>query len=339
MRITRDTLLKIARESAQARVQRNRGIVCIYLTGSLLGDDPLLGGTTDIDLVFVHDSEPLDAREIVRLTDDVHLDIAHFAQAVFHQPRHLRVHPWIGPYLCANPIILHDSHHWFEFTQASVCAQFNQPEYVYARASAFAQQARAAWMGLHAGGLSGDDPAVMLRYLDALESGANAIASFSGAPLPERRLFLHLPARAAAIDRPGLAAGLEDLVLAADISPEEWSTLEPAWEAALGLASRLENAPARLRPPRPGYYTRAAAALREQSPVSALWLVLRSWTLALTALDENTPQRESWLALTRAAGLSGDPFGDRLAGLDSFLDSIEEALDAWASEYGIEPNI
>ncbi len=32
----------------------------------------------------------------MRLTDEVHLDIQHLSQTVFHQPRRLRLDPWIG---------------------------------------------------------------------------------------------------------------------------------------------------------------------------------------------------------------------------------------------------
>ena len=90
MRLTREALLKIARDTAAQKVRISRRILCIYLTGSLLTPDPFLGGTTDIDLIFIHDSEPIQPREIVRLTDEIHLDIGHYDQAVFHQPRHLR---------------------------------------------------------------------------------------------------------------------------------------------------------------------------------------------------------------------------------------------------------
>lgn len=339
MRITRDTLLKIARESVQTRVQRNRGIVCVYLTGSLLEDDPLIGGTADIDLFFIHDNAPLEKREIVRLTEDVHLDIAHFSQSVFHQPRHLRVHPWVGSYLCLNPIVLHDTHHWFEFTQASVCAQFNQPDYIHARVNTFAQQARQGWMALVGGGLADGDLALLLKYFDTLEAAANAVASFSGAPLPERRLLMHLAQRAQAINRPGLSAGMVDLLVDEEISTDDWQLLQPAWNSALEAAATLDNVPARLRPPRKGYYTRAAAALWEKLPVASIWLALRSWTLALSVLGEKAPQRDAWHALVELAGLSGQSFANRLDALDQYIDSLEEALDDWRSEYGLEPNI
>ena len=58
MRLTRETLIKIARDTAEQRVQISRRIICIYLVGSVLSDSPLLGGTTDIDLIIIHDSEP-----------------------------------------------------------------------------------------------------------------------------------------------------------------------------------------------------------------------------------------------------------------------------------------
>ena len=128
MRITREALLKLARNTVDLRTRLDRHLVCVYLTGSLLSNEPLLGGTTDIDLVFVHDSEPPVAREVERVSDEVHLDIAHFSQMVFQHPRSLRLDPWLGGYLIENPVVLYETQHWFEFTQASVAAQFNRPE-------------------------------------------------------------------------------------------------------------------------------------------------------------------------------------------------------------------
>ena len=116
MRITQGTLLKNAKNEAADRLRRDRHLVCIYLTGSMTTDSPLLGGATDIDLVIIHSSEPEQEREIVRVTDEVHLDIAHYPQMLFRDTRRLRVDPWLGSYLCLDPLVLHDSGHWFDFT-------------------------------------------------------------------------------------------------------------------------------------------------------------------------------------------------------------------------------
>ena len=106
MRITRDTLLKIARDTAAERVRVSRRVICIYLTGSCVVDEPLLGGTADIDLVIIEDGQPLLAREVVRLNDEISLDISHYAQEDFLHPRSLRVDPWLGPILYNKPTML-----------------------------------------------------------------------------------------------------------------------------------------------------------------------------------------------------------------------------------------
>ena len=338
MRITRETLLKLARDTVKTRVQRDRGILCVYLTGSLVHDDPLLGGVTDIDLIFVHDREPVVEREITRLSDEVHFDIAHYGQELFHQPRHLRVSPWVGPFLCGQALALHDSQHWFEFTQASVCAQFNQPENVLERAQTFGIEARQIWMDLHLGNTEGETRRA-LDYLRALERAANTVASFSGPPLTERRMFLQIAKRAQAAGRPGMADGLVDLLSENDVPLEVWQSWQPAWNAALEAAGRLEDVPPRLNPLRKYYYTRAANALWENDPPSSVWIALRTWSHALDILGENGPEMDTWRSALTRTGLNQERLPDRLAALDQYLDSVEEMLDQWAREYGIESRI
>ena len=79
MRVTRESLIRIAKETAQQRAFNDRGIIAAYLSGSLASDevDPLLGGTTDIDVILVHADEPVNRREFVKLTPDFHVDISH----------------------------------------------------------------------------------------------------------------------------------------------------------------------------------------------------------------------------------------------------------------------
>ncbi len=337
MRITRDHLLRLARENVQLRLQRDRRMVCAYLTGSLLTDEPLLGGTADIDLVFVHDSEPYTNREIVRLSEEVHLDIAHYSQMVFHQPRHLRVSPWIGPYLCHNPIVLHDSQHWFEFTQASVCAQFNDPENVYQRVGHFAATARQTWMDLQFNNLTGGTRRVS-AYLEALEDAANAVASFSGPPLAERRMLLQYLQRAKAINRPGLAAGLVDLIMPETVSEADWNAWQPGWTAALNAAARLDSVPPRLDAARRGYYQRAATALWEHEPAAAVWILLRTWALALQAVEATPELVDAWRAALVTLGLDPEALEGKLGQLDTYLDNVEEAMEDFAQANGIDSN-
>lgn len=334
MRITRDLLHKLARDNAEKIVRRNRGLICIYLTGSLLEEEPLLGGTTDIDLIVVHNSQPPYPREMVRLSDEVHLDIANLPLNDFYQPRNLRSDPWLGSFLCANPIVLHDTQHWFEFTQASAGAQFDQPENVVLRARKLAADARQIWVNLLEG-KSLDQPQQVLAYLSAIEKAANAVAVLSGTPLTERRFLLHFPQRAEAVERPTLAEELINLIVPPDFDPQEISAWLPAWKESLSAASQAEGVQPRLLPPRLPYYTRAAEALADSAPFPALWLVLRTWTQAALMLSSEPGQQRAWQGASQQLALDKANFTRRYAGLDAFLDSVEETLDRYAARYGV----
>jgi len=53
MRITRETLLKVAQDTIARREREKRDLLAVYLCGSfLLEDDYSLGGAADVDLVF-----------------------------------------------------------------------------------------------------------------------------------------------------------------------------------------------------------------------------------------------------------------------------------------------
>lgn len=334
MRITRESLHTIARETAEKYARRSRELVCIYLTGSLLTDSPLLGGTTDIDLVFVHASTPAYPREVVRVSDEIHLDIAHYPQSVFHQPRRLRHDPWIGGHLCLNALPLYDIQHWFEFTQAGAGAQFDLAENVIIRARKFAKTAREGWFALQS--LPASDAAEKnLQYLLALENAANSISVITGAPLTERRFIQHFPQRAADIGRPGLAAGLVDLFAVEGYSSTALARWMEPWRECLRAASQLENVPPRLAPPRFYYYERAAAALNEEEPPAALWLILRTWTRAIHLLEPGSEHHKTWEQACTEFELDQTHFESRLNLLDSYLDAVEDTLDEWGQKYGV----
>jgi hypothetical protein len=334
MRITRDLLLKVARDTATQRAKQERDLLCIYLTGSLLLDEPLLGGTADIDLVCVHNSTPPVEREIVRMTDEIHLDIAHYPETHYRQPRRLRLNPWLGGYLIENPILLYELQHWFEFTQASVAAQYNQPENVLGRAQPLVAAARQTWMELQmSGGQPG--PEQVWSLLKALEQAANAVAVLSGVPLVERRFLLSFPHRAAAVGRPELTAGLADLLTggrAEELSPA-WAGWMTGWQAALARCGETALCPPRLHPARRAYYLRAAAALWDEMPSAAVWIALRTWTLAVKSSGEPDPAWQSALNDLGLADASG--WEERLQHLDRFLDQVEETLDIWGHQNGL----
>jgi len=333
MRITRESLLKAARDVVNQRAGADHDLVAVYVVGSLLAEEPLLGGTTDIDLVFIQNRAPSQPREVVRLTAEVTLDIAYYNETEYRQPRHLRINAWLGSSLCETRIVLYDTQHWFEFTQSSVGSQFYIPENVLSRSRLQAEKARSLWLALQSE--TGPYIQSLLSYLKSVKSAANAVASLSGAPLTERRFLLNFPERAGAIDRPGLAAGLSGLLGADLAEPERIRTWLPGWHAAMQALEGGKDTPVRLSPARFPYYERAVEAiLASDHPQAALWPLLRTWTLACSHLAADSPHLSTWLEACDDLRLGPDHLAEKLSALDAYLDNIEETLEKWGEENG-----
>lgn len=335
MRITRDTLLRAAKTATQQRTLRDRHIVCVYLTGSIIDDLPLLGGTADIDLVFVHDQEPSEPREIARLTPDVHLDLAHHDQTLYGQPKKLRLDPWIGTYLIKDPIVLYGTMHWFEYVQASVAAQFYEPENVLKRARPLAERARQTWLNFQLDPQEANLQSIW-QYLEALEQSSNALALLNGPPITERRFLLQYPDRMKSLGYPGMADGLKDLLTVEPIASIELPHLVKHWQAALDFLGKQEHCPLALHPYRHPYYIRAVDALLEDQPAAALWIILRTWTRGMAHLDPGTEAWSEWQSAFHKMGYLGEGFSEHLNRLDAYLDQVETILDRWAEQNGVE---
>lgn len=331
MRINRGTLLKIARDTVTQRTRAGHGVLSAYLCGALLGDDYLLGGTVDIDLIFIHLDQVADSREIVRLTDEVHLDIAHHFQKDYSKPRVLRLHPWMGPTIFACKI-LYDPQHFMDFTQASVRGQFHRPDNVLKRAREPAEHARQIWFSFYKNMPPDPGPEELATYLRAVGHAANAIASLNGPPLTERRLLLTFQQRADAVGAPGLYPGLLGLLGAPNVDAETLRAWLPEWQSSIE-AIPLAESPTRLHPNRREYYLRAfKSILDKERPQAVLWPLLRSWTQAACILPVDAPPQAAWREACGHLGLLGSAFSERIAALDAYLDMVEERLDQWAEE-------
>jgi hypothetical protein len=333
MRINRNMLLKLANDTVEKSVNTDRTIMAIYLQGSLLSDSPLIGNTADIDLFFIHSDEVRLEREIVRISDEVHLDISHHSHRLYRQPRELRIHPWLGPavYGCK---IMYDPQHFIDFTQASVRGQFNNPTNVIARVQKQATHAREMWESFN------EQPRIpnmqdASLYLHALEHSANAIAGLNGQCLTERRFLPSLLQNTEAIQKPGLLKGFLGLIGAPAVDANSMRGWLPEWHAA--YSSLAENqAPVRLHPHRILYYERAIEAILEsQTALDALWPLWHTWTLIIGALPEDSHHRDAWQEAGETLGVLGDGFKNKIEGLDAYLDMVEESIEAWAQSNGV----
>jgi hypothetical protein len=75
--------------------------------------------------------------------------------------------------------------------------------------------------------------------------------------------------------------------------------------------------------------------LVSEHPQSTLWPLLRTWTQAVSLLPDSHAARNGWQDACQQLGLMGSDFGQRVDALDAYLDTVDEALDSWASENGI----
>lgn len=335
MRVTRDSLLRIAKETVQERAYNDPDIIAAYLTGSLRTPEPMLGGAADIDLVFVHKTPPLKSREFIKLTPDFHLDISRRAKDEFKSPRELRADPWLG-YEMYDPVLLYEREKFFDFVQASLRAgfDFEQPPLTLQRCRTLLSHGRGNWMDIaEFDGQAG--PKEIRKYMKSLFHAVNAVAELSGPPIWERRLLLDLPARAEAAQKPGMVAAVYGLLGANNIDAEKIKSWLADWKQALKLASETAGVDMRIHPARLNYYDKAAKALLESdTPLSALWLVLHTWTLSAAVMTGDHLQ--FWQSAVSELGLLGDRFTEKVEGLDHFLDEIEIMLEEIAAANGLD---
>jgi len=337
MRVTRESLIRIAKETAQERAFNDPDIIAAYLTGWLVSPetDPLLGGTADIDIILVHTNEPKHSREFAKLTPDFHLDLSHRAKSEFKRPRELRLDPWLG-WEMYDPMLLYEREKFFEFIQAGLRAgfEFNAPAPALQRSRLLLSHGRSIWRDL----LSIEDPVTpkdLTQYLKSLYHAVNAVAELSGPPLQERRLMLEFGPRAETAQRPGMNDGLLDLLGALSLDPSLIAGWLPEWKLAFEAAMENSRVDLRIHPARLNYYEKAMRALLEgEKPQAALWPLLQTWTLAVDVLPDQA--LNTWRSTCDQLGFTATGIEARVNGLDQYLDEVEVLLDELATQYGLE---
>lgn len=334
MRITRDLLIKLAKEAVAQQTKNDRNINVAFLLGSVATmDDPLLGGTTDIDILFLCENEPSVTRQVIKLSNEVTLDLMYARQKDYEPPRKQRSDPWRG-YVLYDPQPLYETRHFFEFAQASVRSEFDNPANVLARARYFSQPARASWMELQ---LSADDPGApeLMKFLHAVGDAANAVAVLSGPPLTDRRLLSEFPTRAVQAGLPELTGTLFNMLGIDRLEPAAALGWLGEWQSAVQVAIDRRADP-RLHALRLPYYRQAVEALlQSEYPSAALWLLLEPWTVAAANMSELREPAKTWYAAMDQMGLVGDQFADKMDLFDQYLDRLEETLEQYAISNGL----
>lgn len=329
MRITRDTLLKLAHDFTEKRLVPDRNVTAVFLVGSLRPEDAPLPPVLDIDLLVIYNGEPPRTREIVKLSNEIHLDVTYENAKDYAQPRELRGDPWRG-WMMWDPLLLHQKGRFFEYTQSIVRAQFDDPENLLKRCRAFSVPAREAWNEM----IFSPESATPNKILSAAGNAANALATLSGPPLPERSLLSGFPARAEALGMPELTGKLLQ-VITASLDVNLIRDALPQWEACF-LAAAQAPLDLRIHPARLGYYkTAIETQLAGSLPAAAFWPLLHTWALSIQGGMTPPEGEAAWQGFLANIGLDSAGTGDRLEALDSFIDSVEETFERVSVESGL----
>lgn len=335
MRITRELLHKFAKQTVNARLRSEPDIHAAYMVGSLIEKDPLLGGTTDVDLVLVHKYQVPIERECNPITPDISLDMYHKVREAYTDHRAFRQDPLMGYPLTHYNIILFDSDHWLEFIQSSVNAEFHRSDNVLARVKKFSNAARENWFSLL------QDPAQthdewLGRYLEILSLAANSISGLIGSPLTTRRFLLTLQDRVETLGVPKVMAGFYGLIGYNDEQNENLKNWANAFKEDLTYLTEKADVPVHLNPCRHSYYISGIQALvNGESPGHALWPLLRTWLDIQLALDEPSPNAQQWENCLVSLELTQDRAAEKCEALDAYLDSLDIVIESWENTYGI----
>jgi hypothetical protein len=320
----------LARKEVERRAALDGGLLSGYLIGSVASGEPLLGSAADIDLVLIHQGEPVAEQEVLPLSNEIHFDIQHHPQRFYAQPPQLRVHPWLGPALC-EPIFLYDPTHFFERAQAGARGQFHRPDYVRARAAAFLDSARR----LHAA-LPASDHWVA-DYLAAVLDSANAAGTLAGFPAAGRRLAQTLNTLAEELGHPEVFGGFLRLLGADNLDKGEVGQWLTCLARAYDIASADDPRPL-LAPARRAYYLAGFQALIDaDQPRVVVWPLLQTWASCLRALGaglETAALEAEWEATRARLGLALGDQASRRDQLETYMDHVEAVIEEWAERHG-----
>jgi len=334
LRLNRESILNFINQTINRRAQSRRDLIAVYSCGSFLGDNYLLNGSGDVDLIFVLGEKPEKERELTRISDDLFLDISFRTENEYRDTRALRVDPWLGPEISTCKI-LHDPQHFLDYVQASVRGQFERPDHVFQRAKSFADLGRSEWYRLVDGKAREENAFLAAGYLHAIWMTLNAIASLDGPPIAERRLMLEFPSRAEAAGEPGLFQALLGMLGADKISAELMIDWKTAWAEAFS-AVQTEESPERFHPVRLKYFQGAFGSdLNPEQLNEGLWTFLKTWAEIACSLPEDSDQWKVWSTAFNILELNKPSLDSRLQALDALLDNVEEILDDWGRKNGI----
>ena len=335
MRINQSVLMQHTRQFVRERSKKDRSLICVYLSGSMLEESPLINGAGDIDLIFVHAYSENMEREIIPIADDIHFDIQHFSQTVYEDPKKLRRDAWMGDNLWRKPHVFFEQNHWFDFTLAGAFSQFTSGENILWRSKRFIDLARGIQQKALFDGAASSS-LTRLRYLLAIEASTNAIVSLVGSPLPLRRLMFDFPSCAVDLGKPEMTAEFISLFSKEIPDSSQMNDWIDAWGKDYGSLVQQGEFPFSLHPLKKSYYEKAILNQLDDFPAASLWILARTWCAIMSSLKE-AGENPHFTNFIQCLSLDENSLETRFEQLDTWINAVEDLQDERAVSEGLLP--
>jgi len=319
MRITTEILVNIAHDYVKKQLTSGEDLIAAYLTGSILSNNFLIGGKTDIDIILIKDIE-FETRETIKLSHDIHLDVVNHPKKFYQPPKLVRTHPFLGSAI-NSCLTLYDDNHFIDFTQAGVRSGFDSYENRFERSFPLLTEARKNWLSLE----MKDEIEILIDtklYFSCLKSLSQAFAINNNHPISIRNFVPHLRRISEEVSFPALPIGLIGLSGGNLLDKKLLKVWIIEWKQFFIQVSKEPEVPAQFQLAKIDYYHSAIDELiKTESPMDGLWILINTWMEAQITFPNIT---SNLLPNLEIMGFSNESFPQKLKGLDALLDLIEE---------------
>lgn len=330
MKYTKEYLLEAAQKFIHKKVEREPSISAVMLIGSLRSYDHQIDHPIDVDLLVIQDGPVVIENELVRISDDHHLDIHYDDVSAYENPKLLRADGLRG-WAVWNAEILYQRDRFFEFTQSTVRSQFDEPKNVVERMRYFCSRSRSFWLE----NSSMPQRVSMDEYLNAVADAGNALACINREPLSIRTLLSDF----FEITRSHNISEINGKILAcmsSELSTELVTKNISLWK---DLFTEGVKYPADMiiHPLRVNYFLSSIVSLASSSqPITSFWPFLFTLGKMPIQFSENKKLIDRSKNLKTSFGFSPEGMNQKLDALDLLLEDIEGIVEQIQTDYSVE---
>lgn len=332
MKLTNELLQKIAADFVKEKSSSDYGVKSIALLGSVLKGDAIVGNTADVDLLVL-ESYGSYRREMIELTEDVHIDLTYYPIDDFQQTVELRTMPYKG-YLIYGCKPVYDPEHVLDFVQAGVRGNFFAAENVMTRVESLLSGARDRWLKYQ---MTKNVPAdeFVKFYFGLIHDVMQSVILYEEGPVGVRNLLVAFPNFAKKAGDVSLFADVLGVLGVAGVDVEQLKAWVEDWKADYDAVQELPKVDADIDAVKKNYYLAAIEAqLESDVPFSAAWTMLATWVNVITFGEQRGMSNFKWDAVADQLGFGEAGFGDKMKAMDAFLDKVELIFADWKSKNG-----